>query len=488
MAEFPDEGKNGASNQIESSSSTQLEPDLDEIGETRGYIVDASLIQDKTLVENLKLANDGHTILIPQPSEDPNDPLNWSWFKKHRMLIIISATAFLADYGSATGAVSLLPQSVIWGMTPDQVNHSQAGNVFMLGVGGLTTIILSAYFGRLPVLFYFVILALVTAIWCSAATSFDSFMAARILNGFFSTVAQGGGLMFVKDLFFFHEHPRKINIWAGFVILSPYVGPLFTAFILSATKWNWGFGLLTILTGLCLLAIVFFADETYYNRKIPVTQRPVPQSRIKRLFGIEQWKTVQQRSTLWEATVRPFKVVAKPTVFISMTYYMCTFAWVVGINTTLSIFLTPLYNFGLRQIGFFYFTPVVAAILGEVIGHWLHDLAGRIFMRRNNGVLEPEARLIVIWLSTPFVVSGLILLGFCLQNGYHYMLTSLAWGLYVFGIMITTVAIASYNLDCYPEGSGEVGAWLNQFRTIGGFIISYEQDIEGGAGAYYMIM
>jgi len=76
-------------------------------------------------------------------------------------------------------------------MSEDTVNHSQVGNVFMLGPGGLATIILSAYFGRLPVLFYFVILALATAIWCSAATSFESFMAARILNGFFSTVAQG---------------------------------------------------------------------------------------------------------------------------------------------------------------------------------------------------------------------------------------------------------------------------------------------------------
>ena len=24
-----------------------------------------------------------------------------------------------------------------WGMTPDEVNHSQAGNVFMLGAGGI---------------------------------------------------------------------------------------------------------------------------------------------------------------------------------------------------------------------------------------------------------------------------------------------------------------------------------------------------------------
>jgi len=325
------------------------------------------------------------------------------------------------------------------------------------------------------VLFYFVILALLTAIWCSAATSFESFMAARILNGFFSTVAQGGGLMFIKDIFFFHEHPRKINIWAGFVILSPYFGPLFTAFILNTTKWNWGFGLLTIMTGLCLIAIILFADETFYHRHIPLSERPVPKSRVKRLLGIEQWHSRKQRSTFWQAFMRPWQVIAKPTVFLSMVYYALTFAWVVGINTTLSIFVTPLYNFGLKQVGFFYFTPVVAALLGELIGHWLHDLAGRIYMRRHAGIIEPEARLAVIWLSTPFIVSGLVLLGFCLERGYHYMLTSLAWGLYVFGIMITTVSIASYNLDSYPEGSGETGAWLNGSRTIGGFVVSYVQ-------------
>lgn len=55
------------------------------------------------------------------------------------------------------------------------------------------------------------------------------------------------------------------------------------------------------------------------------------------------------------------------------------------------------------------------------------------------------------------------------------MLTALAWGLYVFGIMITTVAVSAYNLDSYPEGSGEVAAWVNFGRTTGGFIVSYFQ-------------
>lgn len=60
---------------------------------------------------DLKTAKDNHTVLIPQPSDDPRDPLNWSPVKKHIILFIISFAAFLPDYGSATGAVTLLPQA-----------------------------------------------------------------------------------------------------------------------------------------------------------------------------------------------------------------------------------------------------------------------------------------------------------------------------------------------------------------------------------------
>ncbi len=71
------------------------------------------------------------------------------------------------------------------------------------------------------------------------------------------------------------------------------------------------------------------------------------------------------------------------------------------------------------------------------------------------------------------MIPGLVLLGFALEEGYHYMLTALGWGLYVFGIMIVTVAVNAYVLDSYPEASGEVAAWINFGRTCGGFIVSY---------------
>ena len=146
-----------------------------------------------------------------------------------------------------------------------------------------------------------------------------------------------------------------------------------------------------------------------------------------------------------------------------------------GVNTTLSIFLQPLYSFGPRQIGFFYFTPIVATILGEVSGHWIHDLVAHISMRRHGGHLHPEARLWVIYVSAPTMVAGLVLLGFALQNAYHYMILALGWGLYNYGIMVTTVAVNAYMLSSYPDGAGEVAAWLNFSRVLGGFVITYVQ-------------
>lgn len=68
---------------------------------------------------------------------------------------------------------------------------------------------------------------------------------------------------------------------------------------------------------------------------------------------------------------------------------------------------------------------------------------------------------------------GIILLGFSLQRAWHYMVTAVVWGLFVFGIMIATTAINGYVLDAYPEASGEVAAWINVGRSVGGFIIVY---------------
>lgn len=95
--------------------------------ETAGYEVDVEDGSASEVGGAVRLARDGHTRLIPTPSDDPHDPLNWPSRKKHLALLVVAYTALLPDYGSATGAITLLPQAKQWQMSEDEVNHSQVG-------------------------------------------------------------------------------------------------------------------------------------------------------------------------------------------------------------------------------------------------------------------------------------------------------------------------------------------------------------------------
>lgn len=162
--------------------------------------------------------------------------------------------------------------------------------------------------------------------------------------------------MFIKDMFFFHEHARKINIWAGFVILSPYMGPLLGSFIVNTQVWQWAFGVYAIESTLCLIAIIIFVDETYYDRR---TVQPdlVPNGpRWQRMLGIQQVRSGYIKNTFLDAVMRPLTIIVKPVMFLAALSYLLMFAWVVGINTTLSIFLAPVYGFGAKAIGKVFFS------------------------------------------------------------------------------------------------------------------------------------
>ena len=71
------------------------------------------------------------------------------------------------------------------------------------------------------------------------------------------------------------------------------------------------------------------------------------------------------------------------------------------------------------------------------------------------------------------MIIGIVLIGYGLQRVWHYMAIAVSMGLFVFGVMIVTTAVNAYVLDSYPEAPGEVSAWINTGRTVGGFVITY---------------
>ena len=75
-----------------------------------GYVVDPSHYADHAA--RLKTSADGRYVLIPQPLDTPNDPLNWNESKKLWIVAIIAYIALLADYVGGTAIITVIPQAM----------------------------------------------------------------------------------------------------------------------------------------------------------------------------------------------------------------------------------------------------------------------------------------------------------------------------------------------------------------------------------------
>ena len=78
------------------------------VGALEGYLIDPSRYPDNA--EGLKKSANGF-VLIPQPLDTDDDPLNWSSRKKWRMVAIIAYIAALADYTGGTAIITVIPQA-----------------------------------------------------------------------------------------------------------------------------------------------------------------------------------------------------------------------------------------------------------------------------------------------------------------------------------------------------------------------------------------
>jgi hypothetical protein len=64
--------------------------------------VDRSSVEKGSIEVEASLKLDHHGLpLVPQPSDDPNDPLNWSYLKKYFILIIVTALSFFSIFSFA---------------------------------------------------------------------------------------------------------------------------------------------------------------------------------------------------------------------------------------------------------------------------------------------------------------------------------------------------------------------------------------------------
>jgi MFS family permease len=142
-------------------------------------------------------------------------------------------------------------------MKPIDESHS--------GIGGIFWIPFLTCWGRLPVLFWTGIIGTLFTLGTALTPNFEGYYGLRALMCFFLAVGETSGLAFIQDVFFFHQHAKKIGIWTAVFLTCPYVGPMFGYFVVAGTnEWRNVFWMTLGLEIFSLALTVFFVDETWY--------------------------------------------------------------------------------------------------------------------------------------------------------------------------------------------------------------------------------
>ena len=194
---------------------------------------------------NLKhgTGKDANIILAPQPSEDPNDPLNWSALKKEYVLAILlfgsiinaaTQVEFLLSHFSERSsrfqgpllAAGLVTIAIDFNKTITQI--AQISGYYLLVCGG-TGPFISAFatkWGKRPIFFFSSFFGVLGTIVGCAATGYNSLLAARIITGFSTSAYESVIMAAVGDLYFVHQRGIRVSV-VNFVLAAISNGYLF---------------------------------------------------------------------------------------------------------------------------------------------------------------------------------------------------------------------------------------------------------------------
>ncbi|KZT10568.1 MFS general substrate transporter [Laetiporus sulphureus 93-53] len=435
------------------------------------------------IAKKLKLSADGSKVLWPQPTDDPEDPQNWSDGRKNLQLFVITLAAAVPDFDSGIGIASIFALAAQYDTTPTVINDLTSNwSIFLLGWGSIFAVILMRRYGRLPILFWSQVLALGFLVGCTFAPNLKTFAAMRCLTAFFGTCPHG--LYVVTDMFPFHLQARKLNIWTMGFLLSPFLSPFLFGFLVARASWRWTYGIGAIYGATVVFFILFFGEETMYDRTLP-DPRPIkrPASRlryrIETLIGLTGARMARHRAGWRDAALACLNIIWRPQLVGILLFEAMVFGFSIGINTTNAVFLGESKPVGLGfsqyAIAGAYGTPIVAVLIGEVLGRYFNDWVMNVCVKRNKGVFEAEMRLWTCYVAVPLYICGFLLLGGTFQNHLGTGALVMGWGIAEVAVMICTVAVYAYCNDCFPTRQGEVSALINWARTMGGFSVAYFQ-------------
>ncbi|KAF2855368.1 MFS general substrate transporter [Plenodomus tracheiphilus IPT5] len=407
--------------------------------------------------------------LIPTPSLDPHDPLNWSRAWKLSAL----ASQWVFTWISVTGALSIAPMFPLlgheFGLDNNQLAFLTGITVITLGVANFIIVPLSNIYRRRAVSLVFSVLIMLTCIWQAMATSHRSLIAARALNGMVCATSESIPVQMIADVFFLHERGLWTGVYFTGYFMGAFLGPIMAGTIAAHHGWRSFFWLET---GLASVAIVLIVPklEAQAMETVVLTGRPSRAQFRPFMKPDSRWKIFIIRDT-WT----PIKVFFNPIILWAALMLAGPADLLLFFNISESpIFAAPPYNFGPDQVGYTNFAFAVGALFGLATAGPLSDWIAARATRRNGGIREAEMRLPALWPYMIITMLSLILGGIAYQRQWAWA-HIVVWAYGFAGLSVTSVPTISvaYAIDCYKPISGEIMVVATVFKNLIAFSYSY---------------
>ncbi|ODV91957.1 hypothetical protein CANCADRAFT_30239 [Tortispora caseinolytica NRRL Y-17796] len=460
-------------------------------------------------------------VLIPQPTRDPEDPLNWSKNRKLLCAIVLMIAVFSADVLTTALSAALLVIEEDTGISLSTLNQGVGVQYLFFGWANVIWQPLALTFGRRPVLLFGHLGCLMFTIWSAYVKSGGEWYVNRLLVGAFYGPIETTIEICIADIYFLHERGNWIGAYCWTLFNIPFLSGIAAGFIASNLGWQWIQFIASIIGACCLIIMFFFLEETMYYRppaqdelidiiastthdmesaggsltapvgekadptQVDINQDPsdveseeetVVYHRKTYMEKLKCWgfRHPDQPNHFWRSMYMPFLLVRFPAILYSGITVGAVLSWFNVVNATIALILAePPYNFSTNMIGVMFVAPAIGITIGSYFSGWAGDSLAIWMARRNGGIREPEHR---IWIFLiPFILhpAGCILYGVGANHGIPWI--GLAFGL---AMICSTFPIGSaiainYIIDAYKEVSGDGLVTMICIRNSMGFGFSY---------------
>ncbi|KAH3663523.1 hypothetical protein OGAPHI_004924 [Ogataea philodendri] len=458
-------------------------------------------------------------VLIPTPSDDPNDPLNWSRSRKWLSMFCVVVYIF---GGSVPGCCiySILTNIAAdpdIDITVDQLNDGTGYSFLFLGIGNLIMMPLAQQYGKRPVYLVSLLATVMFNLWQPYVHSNGQWIASKILNGVFFAPVESLPEITVGDLFFEHERATYMGVYSVALFGSNYMAPMLAGFVNDGLGWKWVIWMACIFGGACWVFLALFMEETNYTRKLrvrrdetgsivaaitsrgekrldeknPDTLMVVTSNEIGNQAALidEQveyppiktfWQKLSVTSGmrpenhLWDEIKAIFLMAQFPGVLYAGFLYGAALFWYSVLNGTEALILgDEPYNFSSAMCGLAYLSPVIFCLVIYPYCGWSTDWVKIHFAKKHNGVSQAEDR---FWVLPVYMILGpaaLILWGVGAAKGVHWFGVVFGLGLMAGLCTIGCVSAVTYILDSYEHMSAPAITVAILIRNTMNFAMDY---------------